>query len=498
MDIIVRRNMRVQGVDYVGNTKYSVTELLGNYMVNSGFADNLINIPIVSPDSLTKHNAEHNALNLYRKISQSPVGLSAKAYAFGDSISQYTVNHGASDAAHMWTNLFKTEHTEYPSWTELAISGGTVYEMMTGAGIQTAFNPGDLCVGLLGVNDLRTHKPLAQNKYDLERYMQAYLAFLAVPEIYKVRAVNIGTATKNPSITTNAGIVATLAGISAGGFSTVIYNSSQGANDSISFSVPAGDTLYLWVWKGSAIYPNSIVITVDGDSVTSGGYYDSVPMTGHNWFPALIRITGLANTTHTVTLKTPNASVPFIFQCAACFDSSTVTGTNVIVGNTLPQAPLSTAWGTGQYPAPSGAGTASSTGITVTGTSTLFNQQAGVGWLIANAAFTQIKSVIGIASDTSLTTDSAFSPALSAEGYKLISPDLQRSYQRGAADNYWTPIVKKIATELSNDGLNVFYADVQGDFDVNGHLYSGDLIHPNDQGHLHIANVVQRVFNYGN
>jgi hypothetical protein len=56
-------------------------------------------------------------------------------------------------------------------------------------------------------------------------------------------------------------------------------------------------------------------------------------------------------------------------------------------------------------------GTASSSGTTVTGTSTLFTTELNVGSVIVVGA--QVRTVTAIASDTSLTTDIAFSPALS-------------------------------------------------------------------------------------
>lgn len=57
------------------------------------------------------------------------------------------------------------------------------------------------------------------------------------------------------------------------------------------------------------------------------------------------------------------------------------------------------------------AGTASSSGTTVTGTSTTFTADLRVGSRIVVGS--QVRTVTAIASDTSLTTDTAFNPALS-------------------------------------------------------------------------------------
>lgn len=497
MDIIVLRDLRMFGIDYGANKNYTVSDSLGLLMVNSGFAKKYLPDTTIASDVLNTHSAQHDSIKLFRRLGNKPVSFSATAYAFGDSLSRYLTNYGASDAAHMYISLFKAKHPEYLTWIEMALPGGTIYNMITGIGTQTAFVAGDLCIGLLGTNDARNTSPYPANRYDLERYAASYLAFLAVPEAYKVRAVNRNTNTINPAITATVGSIVSLNAVAAAGFSIALYNNSAQANDQISFSVPAGDTLYLWVWKGVNIYLNSIRITVDGDDVTSGGYYNSVQIPGTTFFPAMIRITGLPNTTHVVKLTALGVAIPFIFQCAACFDSSAVQGTNVIVGGTIPQDPLSTTWGVAQYPAPAGAGTSSSAALVVTGVGSLFTQQVGIGWLVANAGYTQIKTVTAVSSDTSLTTDTAFSPALAAEVVKFISPNLQQNYQRGATDNFWSQIVKKIAGQLKRDGLNVFYSDVVADFDVRGHLYT-DLVHMNDQGNNHAFKKIENTYQTGN
>lgn len=79
------------------------------------------------------------------------------------------------------------------------------------------------------------------------------------------------------------------------------------------------------------------------------------------------------------------------------------------VGNTGTRSVVATEMGWTQVLAL--AGTASSSGTTVTGTSTTFTTSLRVGSTIVVGS--QVRKVATIASDTSLTTDTAFSPALS-------------------------------------------------------------------------------------
>lgn len=79
------------------------------------------------------------------------------------------------------------------------------------------------------------------------------------------------------------------------------------------------------------------------------------------------------------------------------------------VGNTGTRSVVATEMGWTQVVALTG--TASSSGTTVTGTSTTFTADLRVGSVIIVGG--QVRKVATIASDTSLTTDTAFSPALS-------------------------------------------------------------------------------------
>ena len=412
--------------------------------------------------------------------------IGANAYAFGDSISTYTQAHGSSSIANMWSSLFKAANAAYV-WAETAQSGAEIYDMITNTVYnQAQFASGDLCVGLLAVNEMRFYPPTETFRFDEKQKISSYLAWMATPETLKTRAIVIGGATVNPAITIT-GTWANL-GVSA----VTAYNATQTVGDSVTLTLPKGDTIYIWLWKGQA-YAGSVKVEVDGETVSTGGYYDSVNLSRTTFCPGFLRIDGLANTTHTLKITALVNNVPIIFQGAACFDSTFPLSTNVLVGNTLPMQGDSNIWGTAQYPVITGVGTVSSTGLTVTGAGSTFTQQVTVGSLIGPTSRSQMKTVTAVTNDTSLTTDMAFSPVLAAaSSYVIVDPATQSVYQAGAARTYWSAIISEVVAMLYNDGFNVVLVDVNAFYDANG--MCADLIHPNDFGHLLISRLMTRRF----
>ncbi|HTE21843.1 MAG TPA: hypothetical protein VK674_02275 [Candidatus Limnocylindria bacterium] len=113
-----------------------------------------------------------------------------------------------------------------------------------------------------------------------------------------------------------------------------------------------------------------------------------------------------AGTNHTIT----NAYALWVDDGNARFDG------NVAINSVASAARLSV---TGRD-STSGTGTVSSSGGTVTGTNTLFTREVSVGTVITASG--QSRTVIAIASNTSLTVDNNFSPNLSAASFTYRQP----------------------------------------------------------------------------
>lgn len=84
MDIIVRRNMRVSGVDYVGGNTYTVTDTVGQTMIGNAFADSAYPFDYYEPSQIVTIPRGLSDRDLRRLIEASPA-YSTLSFAGGST-----------------------------------------------------------------------------------------------------------------------------------------------------------------------------------------------------------------------------------------------------------------------------------------------------------------------------------------------------------------------------------------------------------------------------
>jgi len=236
------------------------------------------------------------------------------------------------------------------TYIDTAVAGTVHVSQITASNNALSFASTDLIVaGNFLFNNMRIWGPDPSiYMVDLQQSIEAFLAFFAIPESLKVRAIIAGTTTLNTTnvVDSGAGSGWPYYSLTVGTQFNNMARRSAIASDTLTFTPPtAGDTVYIWYFRGLLDVIASL--TVDGVTYTVGGpvtYADRLAA-NTNYELMLLRVTGLANTTHTVVITAPSAGAfPGYFSVfgVACFNSATIAtlAPAVVVGNVAPMIPL--------------------------------------------------------------------------------------------------------------------------------------------------------------
>lgn len=213
----------------------------------------------------------------------------ARIKAFGDSI---TVGVGASSPAFGYINR-ETEILNIPI-TNKGVNADCTWDCA-----QKVFNEtieiNEVSQIMIGTNDSRRYGTTSNNLDTFKRAHLALLAWLAIPEIGRLRA-------NNPLLT----YTGTWATGTAYGSNFVRVASAPGAKVSMSFT---GTCVYACFTRQFGATSTGTV-RIDGNvvgSITSAGY-NQVTNNGLDYGPSLYRFSGLSNTTHTIEFTVDSAS----------------------------------------------------------------------------------------------------------------------------------------------------------------------------------------------
>ena len=270
--------------------------------------------------------------------------IPTRMIAIGDSHALSDSAVGASSAANMHMAMLAANYgfggangvSNGTNFINSAVSGAQskAYINTLNQGIAAAST--DLLTGFLCFNDVRfTLNDPASSMDDRASMLAAKLSWFMIPESLKVRAVNVNTTTPNPAVTLTGNFAYWV--MSAD--STLNKLAIRGTTGTATFTTGVGNTVY--VWYGKNTNSDQFQIAVDGVTYNVGGpiAYAADVNGSSNSDPFLLRITGLANTTHTVVV-TPSPNAAVVLGVAA-FDYRTIWGQSAcaLFGNVIPMTP---------------------------------------------------------------------------------------------------------------------------------------------------------------
>jgi hypothetical protein len=366
-----------------------------------------------------------------RFASKYVAGVSRLIVA-GDS---YAVGAGASVAATTsFAALLGTRYTGKLVMGSYGFAGQPIHGYTQGAlqfGVGTtpasriAIEPGDVTLGIFGLNDLRGAGidgatngagPNPSNYADLRARVMAMALTFLVPETAKKRSTNAAQTAGNPALT--------FSGVwswNPVGNVSQMYTAVNGA--SVSGTTAAGDLLIIrYAVNSSADAAITFSVTVDGAAVGSFGVrsaYDA------NWTQFCLLVPLATSGTHTFTLA-KIAGDGLLVESVDCV----LTKPGSDFSATLIYAPP-----------------------------LYLNDSASVGWNVA--------------------------PNFNSATAASATGALAWNYGNGAAERFGAA-VDDAMTYLSSLGFNIVRANVLASWNVNTML-AADTLHPNDRGHLHIA-----------
>jgi lysophospholipase L1-like esterase len=238
--------------------------------------------------------------------------------AYGDSL---TVGVGASTKANSYLQRFSADtgcavENFGVSGAQAADLGAAVYRAVTA--------PGQVFLYATGVNDERSNRGDLGELADMASTQLAQLAWLAIPDSLKVRARSNGPTYSGTTWS-----------------STAVYGLGMRATaggDTATYRI-TGHTIYLALIQQDGDLGQAIV-GIDGVVRTTVSTAPAAPLhtiNGLTYAPQAIRISGLADGPHTVTVSiTTNEPTWPVYVDWIAGISGPVDGPLVLVGNTIP------------------------------------------------------------------------------------------------------------------------------------------------------------------
>lgn len=364
-----------------------------------------------------------------RRLQAKRFGLN-RLIVYGDSYGQ-----GVGAATPTTGGYAYLLNTKYGSNFSGGFVQGAVSSQTTGAYISPTLNDlkltaNDVLFGIVGLNQVRLYGPSPDVMKDTQLVTEAALAWMALPESNKIRSHdpnNIAANVPNPAVTYSGTWTHTWTPAHA----TKRFSYSNALNSTATMTVPAGnDTLYLVACK-SVSNTNQFTITVDGVVVSTqsaGG--SSYNQALNNFDPFLFKLKIDPSTAHTVVLTQSTAPGNLMWCEVMFFNSLTIDGPTVLVGNHVDLSPA--------------------------------------GWAVAATLGSYSNVKANDPASVSATFGQAWIP--------------QWMYGSGGMHAQHRAI-KQACENLANDGLNVVYLDTANKFDPVAHI-SADNVHPNDAGHI--------------
>jgi lysophospholipase L1-like esterase len=421
------------------------------------------------------------------QLERATVKLATKTlgrlFAFGDSITNGLGSTNATTKS--YRALLNARYiAKLPTSINLSVTGAIPGSYFNNASTAPnyQFVAGDICFCQFGLNSVINNNgaPLSPVYYnDLLKSSMSSLAWFAVPESAKVRA-------HDPLVNTNANPAVTFAGAWTHNYSvySTIASYGNGAGTSTAtFTTPAGNCIYVWMYRTAATGQGTFNITIDGVvyvGETSGLSYSAA--TG-GFEPTLLRYNVPYAASHTVQLALVSGS--YIFTAGvACFTRGAVDGATVLamLPTDLPQA---------GYTQQSSYAITTLTGNGTTSTATTsFAHMLTTGDLItvANASvagFNVASVAVTVTSSTTFTYLSTGTP--SATGATYTAPAVIGGFFTGTgALQRLNQVTRQAIENLFNDGLNVVCVEPPVNHDPAIHVVgnaSADSVHDNDNGY---------------
>lgn len=218
--------------------------------------------------------------------------------------------------------------------TNIAVGGQTLADYVQSQYGSRVVNVGDNIAGTFGLNDLRYYGPGTTKRMQYLSNFRASMAYLAIPEKYKVHAAvnSSGFTDYNPAVRylPNAaawnGAGAVFRGNTAA--TRALVTTSNGA----SLSAPVtGDTVLIWYGQSSGT-AGRIIPIIDGRAFSSGAVgTDSMadaPSSSGQWMLNCLIVTGLTNGPHSVTIQSDSANATVVLAWAG-INSLDFSGANI-------------------------------------------------------------------------------------------------------------------------------------------------------------------------
>lgn len=221
--------------------------------------------------------------------------------------------------------------------TNIAVGGATLADYVQNQYGSRVIREGDNTAGTFGLNCLRYYGPDPTKRVQYLSNFQASMAYLAIPDKYKVHAgINSGGATGyNPA-------VRYLPNAAAWNSAGAVFKGNNAATRALvttvsgaSLSAPVtGDTIFIWYGQsfGTA---GRLSPVIDGQVVPGGAPgaigtdpVADAPSSAGQWMLRCHVIRGLSNGPHTVELRS-DAVAPVVILAWAGIDSRTFSGANV-------------------------------------------------------------------------------------------------------------------------------------------------------------------------
>ena len=357
----------------------------------------------------------------------------------------------------------------------------------------------DLCVGILGLNDLRgvsstgaTNSAcgaLPSSKYTLISRLQADVTWNLIPETSRVRMHTLNNSGPNPAVTftgtwNHAGINSNL----NSSFSSTVGNTA-------SLTTAVGDLLVI---RYLSNYTSTGTFTVTIDNVIYGPFSNKAAYDG--WVTDCIILQVSTVAAHSVVL-THVSGDNLIVDSVDCVDTSTDFGGVYLYSGPAPLSPTGWAIAPTMNSARANSYAVATTDASVTGTTLSINTvttgqfspgqmlvaQTGTGVLAAGTVIVeQITKTGGSGQGTYLITPAATSNG-TITSLTVANPTIAYELEHAGRDRFasW---VDEAMQNLFNLGFNTVRVDAMRGYDPRQFEATGNEVHPKDLGHAWLFN----------
>lgn len=265
-----------------------------------------------------------NPFSVTARLPDTP----ARAFLTGDSISSVGPYGTGVNLGEMYASLLIAS-TPSVNWVQCGVANGGVNSYWAGPLMSADLSSTDVVLGLHGFNDMRRVGAGAPVMNDVERSLEAFYAWCALPASSKVKAAVAGAL--NPVVGVTGAWTAW--GAFAGGHAAA-YANANGASQTYTVT---GDTVYIFYAKqggGSGVFTVSIDGVLVAELSTACSF--SADGTGNpaGYTPMVYRIRGLSLGQHTVVVTLVAAQVVAMIGVGG-FTAGAVAGPTVLGGNVL-------------------------------------------------------------------------------------------------------------------------------------------------------------------